>query len=182
MCIHNALVESNLYHAVIQWLDDLLFHADCEEALLVVLDSFFAMCQKLGLFLHAGKCVLFTRDTTFCGRRLSADGILFDPRRLNALREMSLPVTGADLQQFLCALGWMRKGIPDYSRRTRPLLELLEEVYKIGGGRTRRHASRVKLSSLAWGPVHAQLFRELQQHQLIKLSHYDPERKLCLYV
>jgi hypothetical protein len=39
----------------------------------------------------------------------------------------------------------------------------------------------VKLSSLAWGPVHAQLFRELQQHQLIKLSHYDPERKLCLY-
>jgi hypothetical protein len=64
MCIHNALVEANFYNAVRQWLDDLLFHAACDKALLGVLDVLFAMCRKLGLFLHAGKCVLYARDTT----------------------------------------------------------------------------------------------------------------------
>jgi hypothetical protein len=181
MCIHNALVDANLYWDVIQWLDDIIFHADSEDALLKVLESFFSLWRRFGLFSHAGKCDFFARDTTFCGRLLSAAGIVFDPRRLTALRTMSTPVTGADLQQFLCALGWMRKGIPDYFRRTQPLLDVLEEVYHLGGGRTRRHASRVRLTSSSWGPAHNRLFQELQQHRLIKLAHYDSERKLCLY-
>jgi hypothetical protein len=74
---------------------------------------------------------------------------------------MSALVTGADLQQFLCAIGWMQKGIPDYSRRTQPSLDVLEEVYYLGGGRTRRHAYRVRLTSSSWGPAHNRLFQEL---------------------
>jgi Reverse transcriptase (RNA-dependent DNA polymerase) len=150
MCIHTAIAE--LHDSVLQWLDDLLFHAASEQALIAVLHSFFTICRKTGLFLHAGKCELFTRETTFCGRHLSADGIVFDPRRMDALRSMSLPTTGAELQQFLCALGWMRRAIPNFARRTQLLQAILEEVYSTAGGRIRRHASRVPLVSTAWGP------------------------------
>jgi hypothetical protein len=139
------------------------------------------MCRDLGLFLHSSKCELFARETTFCGLRLSSAGTTFDPRRLAALRTMSLPLSGGDIQQFVCALGWMRKGIPDYARRIKPLQSILEEAYHQAGGRTRRHASRVRLSSTAWGPTHALVFRELQQHRLIQLAHFDSRRRLCLY-
>jgi hypothetical protein len=37
-------------------LDDILFHAGSEDALLKVLESFFSLCRRLGLFFHAGKC------------------------------------------------------------------------------------------------------------------------------
>jgi hypothetical protein len=181
MCIHNAMVDANLYPSVIQWLDDILFHASTEQGLLDVISRFFLMCRDLGLFLHSSKCELFARETTFCGLRLSSAGTTFDPRRLAALRTMSLPLSGGDLQQFVCALGWMRKGIPDYARRIKPLQAILEEAYHQAGGRTRRHASRVRLSSTAWGPTHALVFRELQQHRLIQLAHFDSRRRLCLY-
>jgi hypothetical protein len=73
-------------------------HAPSEQALISVLHSFFKICRMTGLFLHAGKCELFTRETTICGRQLSADGTVLDPWRLDAIRSMSLPTTGAELQ------------------------------------------------------------------------------------
>jgi hypothetical protein len=113
---------------------------------------------KTGLFLHAGKCELFTRETTFCGRHLSADVIVFDPRRSDTLCSMSLSAAGADLQQFICALGWMCRAIPNFARRTHVLQAVLEEGYSRAGGRTRRHASRVPLVSTACGPLIIPLF------------------------
>jgi Reverse transcriptase (RNA-dependent DNA polymerase) len=93
MCIHTAIAGPHDY--VLKWLGDLLFHAPSEQSLIAVLHSSFKICRKTGLFLHAGKCEIYTRETTFCGRHLSAYGIVFDPRRLDAPRYMSLPTTGA---------------------------------------------------------------------------------------
>jgi hypothetical protein len=52
----------------------------------------------------------------WCGRLISAAGSKFDPRRIEGILKMSPPSTGADLQQFLCALNWMRTAIPAFLR------------------------------------------------------------------
>ena len=61
--------------------------------------------------LHAKKCHFFLKKVVWCGRQISVDGITFDPRNLSGLLYMQPPTNGAELQQFVCAAGWMRQCI-----------------------------------------------------------------------
>ena len=92
--------------------------------------------------LHAKKCRFFMKQVVWCGRQISGDGIAFDPRNLSGLLSMQPPTTSAELQQFVCAAGWMRECIPQFTTITAPLHQLLELIYKKAGGRTKRCVAR----------------------------------------
>jgi hypothetical protein len=62
------------------------------------------MCLGQNLKLHPDKCSLFSMEAKWCGRLISGEGVRFDRRRLQGLRDMRLPTMGADLQKLLCAL------------------------------------------------------------------------------
>lgn len=55
---------------------------------------------------------MFDKYIRWCGRLVSEDGIKLDSRRLNRFLEMDLSTTGAHIQQFICALQWVKQGIP----------------------------------------------------------------------
>lgn len=42
---------------------------------------------------------------------------------------MEPPTSGAQLQQFVCALQWMHNAIPHFSAVVRPFSDLLERLY-----------------------------------------------------
>eukprot|EP00644_Phytophthora_capsici_P009200 jgi/Phyca11/102286/e_gw1.6.1108.1 len=48
-------------------------------------------------------------------------GVRHDPARIEALRAMSYPSTAGELQQFICAINWMRESLVDYARQVAPL-------------------------------------------------------------
>jgi hypothetical protein len=159
-------VQGNLGYLsenILAWLDDLLMHAMDEPALLKLLRLFFQLCRDYNLKLHPGKCVLFSKMVRWCGRLISFNGVSFDPRRVQALHDMVLPLTGADLQQFLCALNWMRKSIPSFATIIYPLQELLEAVYSHAGKRTKPAVSKIPLSKAWWSQCHADSFRMCQK-------------------
>jgi hypothetical protein len=75
--------------------------------------------------------------------------VRFDPRRLQGLRDMTPPVTGAALQQFVFALNWIRSALPEFSRLVGPLHDLLEAVYQRAAGKRRKTAAaKVPLSEV----------------------------------
>ncbi len=83
---------------------------------------------------------------------------------MHALLEMSSPMTGADLQQFLCAANWMRRSIPEYTRITKPLTNALEEVYKSVGKRTRKAAAKINLQgTVLWSHYLQKKFEEVKK-------------------
>jgi RNase H-like domain found in reverse transcriptase len=96
---------------------------------------------------------------------------------------MPQPTTGADLQQFTCALNWMRSAIPDFARLISPLTSLLERVYARSGARTRAAAKRISLSEEGWDTVHDTVFSAYNQSLIdsCRLSHRDTNKPLCLY-
>jgi hypothetical protein len=102
---------------ILQWLDDLLFHCKTPAALLEVLREFFTICRTHGLKLHAKKSKLFLLEVKWCGRLINKDGVRLDPSRV----EMPEPVTGQELQQFVCAANWMRSVIPQFTSLIQPL-------------------------------------------------------------
>jgi RNase H-like domain found in reverse transcriptase len=116
---------------------------------------------------------------------ISADGSkLFDLRRIQGLLDMPPPSTGADLQQFICAIDWMRTSIPSFSALICPLHKLLEAVYaRTGGKRTKTSAARIPLSDVGWTSEHAEAFQSWQNAlaNATNLAHPSTGKRVCLY-
>ncbi len=94
------LLTPKLYSHILAWLDDLLIHAVTVEELIAAVELFLQLCKKYNIKLHALKCILYTISAKWCGRVISAEGVKFDPRRLDGLLNMEPPTTGSHLQQF----------------------------------------------------------------------------------
>jgi hypothetical protein len=156
-------VLGDLSQFILSWLDDLFLHASTEADLLARLRQLFMLCRDFNLKLHPGKCSLFYKKSHWCSRVITGAGVRFDPRRLQGLREMSLPITRADLQQFLCALNWKRSSLPDFARLIGPLHDLLEIVYHAAQGkRTKTASAKVLLSEVGWTALHEETFHACQ--------------------
>jgi Reverse transcriptase (RNA-dependent DNA polymerase) len=95
-------------------LDGLLLYSRDERALIANLHRFFTICRVFNLKLHPGKCSLYATEAKWCGRLISVAGARFDPRCSQALRDIPIPLRGADLQQFGCGLNWMRSALPHF--------------------------------------------------------------------
>jgi RNase H-like domain found in reverse transcriptase len=169
---------------LLSWLDDLLLHASSITQLLEHLRRFLTICRECNLKLHPGKCVLFAAEVCWCGRLISSAGSKFDLRRIQGLLDKPSPATGADLQQFTCAINWMRTAIPSFSTLTAPLRNLLECVYSLTGGkRTKTAVARIILSSAGWNDMHTGAFKSCQNalSQAATLAHPSRDKRVCLY-
>lgn len=179
----SGIIPDDLKDHLLVWLDDVLLYAATVDELLASIRSFFALCVEYNLKLHPAKCTIFAPEIRWCGRMVSAKGVRYDPRRMDGLLSMSPPTTGSNLQQFVCALQWVKQGIPNFSPMVSPLHDFMERVYDHTGKRTKRAVSRVQLASLGWGPTELAAFEACKKalaHQ-VTLVHRDVNQRLCVY-
>ena len=115
------------------------------------MEKLFIMFKDRNLKLHPEKCCFFATSIRWCGRLLSSAGVRFDPRRIDGIQKMQLPTNGAHLQQFVCALQWVKTAIPNFTALVEPLHRFLENVYKVANARTKRSVSKILLSAVGWG-------------------------------
>jgi RNase H-like domain found in reverse transcriptase len=97
---------------------------------------------------------------------------------------MGLPNSDSDLQQFVCAMNWMRTGLPNYSVMIAPLHALIEAAYgRAGGKRTKNAVSKVMLCDVGWSAEHEKCFRLCQSalENLVTLAHVTPQKRICMY-
>lgn len=96
---------------------------------------------------------------------------------------MQPPTTGAHLQQFICAIQWVKTGIPDFSYLIAPLQNFMEKVYDRAGKRTNRAVASIKLRILGWGKQEQKTFQRFKKSlaNLVTLAHRDEEQRLCIY-
>jgi hypothetical protein len=85
------------------WLDDLLLHCTDVDGLRRVQETFFNGWAARGVKLGAAGMDHCSQEVRRCGRMVSKDGVWLDPSSVSALVAVKPPVTGADLQQFVCA-------------------------------------------------------------------------------
>ncbi len=150
------------------------------KKLLKSVRSFFELCAKYNIKLHPAKCILFTKEVRWCDRLISADGIRYDPRGLDRLLSMAPPTTGAHLQQFVCALQWVKQGIPNFTELISPLHDFMERVYTLTEKRTKRAVGRVLLASHGWGKTELDAFENWKKAlaSQVTLAHRDPSLRL----
>jgi hypothetical protein len=66
----------------------------------------------------------------YCGRHITKDGVSFDPKNKKALQKMREPKDGANLVQYVAAVNWMRRAIPNYWKRVSPVQAALVKVFE----------------------------------------------------
>ena len=106
----------------------------------------------------------------------------YDPRNLKTLLEMKTPVKASELQQFICAVNWMRTAIPEYNKEIAPLQNLLESVCSSTGKRTKRALSSVDISA-KWELVHKESFEKIKKYigNETSLSFPKDGYSICLF-
>jgi hypothetical protein len=106
------IMFQGLADKLLSWLDDLLLHFRDVDGLLRVQEPFLNGWAARGVKLGAARMDLCSQEVRRCGRMVSRDGVWLDPSSVSALAAMQPPVTGADLQQFVCAQ--LRIATPKY--------------------------------------------------------------------
>ncbi|KAH9102720.1 hypothetical protein LEN26_015004 [Aphanomyces euteiches] len=165
------------------WLDDVIGSATCEEELLSLHRFLLQQCVKYGLKLNPSKCDFFTQEAIWCGKHISSEGIAHDPKRINGLIELEPPENGQQLQQFLCALNWMRQSLPQFNKLVAPLQQLLETICSTAGSRKKTRLVRYMLKEFGWLPLHDQAFLDCKEalRSILTLAHPDPSKTVCLF-
>lgn len=68
------------------------------------------------------------------------------------------PTTGSEIQQFICAMQWVKQGIPCFSEIVEPLHRFMEMVYTRRDKRTKRSVSSIRITDLGWGDSEVDIF------------------------
>ena len=84
------------------------------------------VCQKEGLVLNSKKLELRRERVTFFGAKYTAQGMHPDPKKVQGITEMTVPIDKQQLQSFLGMVNYMGTFIPNLSHQT----ELLQAMLK----------------------------------------------------
>ena len=167
-----------MYKSVLVWIDDLLMYAETIDGLLHVLRDAFERLDAKGLKLSPKKSKLFLTEVKWCGRMISAAGIGHDPTRIQALQQLPPPTNAAELQQFVCATGWMRESLVDYARIVAPLQDRLDAALA-GRRRTKASAAHVPVQLNDREMQSFDAVKELLSHS-VKMAFPEPDKQMCL--
>lgn len=141
------------------------------------------MSAEYNIKLHLAKWILLTEEIRWSGRLISAQGVRYDQRRLDSILTMEPPTNGGHLQQFLCALKWLKQCIPNSKKLVATLHDFMERIYSLIVKRTKRAVARFLLSNHSWGPNELQIFEACKRGlaNQVTMSHHDHTQRLCVY-
>ena len=107
--------------------DDILIAGSVEEhdrALELVLSRL----RDNSMTVNTGKCLFDVEETPFVGHIFNKEGIQPDPAKVEALHLAGPPKSKEELRSLLGMAGFSERFIPNYSKITAPLRELLKST------------------------------------------------------
>ena len=118
--MENCLGELHLNWCII-YLDDIIVFSNSPEDHLHRLRGVFDKLEKAGLKLKPKKCKFFKTKITYLGHIVSAKGIETDPKKVEAVRNWTVPKTVTDVRSVLGFINHYRRFIKGYANVARPL-------------------------------------------------------------
>ena len=103
------------------FVDDICVWADSVEQMTERLKLIFAAIRKHNLKLKPTKCEFFLRAVRFLGHIVDGNGMSPDASKVEALIDMPVPETVADIRTLLGVVGFLRGFVPDIAEMVAPL-------------------------------------------------------------
>ena len=109
------------------YLDDVIVYSGTFEDHIKHLRIVLQRTRMRGLKLNLDKCDLFRREVKFLGRVVNEEGYRMDADKIKAVTELKnfVPSTVTDVRHLMGLLGFHRRHVQDFSRRAKPITNLL---------------------------------------------------------
>ncbi|XP_017609255.1 uncharacterized mitochondrial protein AtMg00860-like [Gossypium arboreum] len=95
-----------------------------DEYLRIVLQI---LCEKQ-VYTKLSKCEFWLREVTFLGHVVFAEGVRFDPRKIEAVFDWKQPKNVSEIHSFLGLAGYYRHFVEGFSLIVTPLTKLIRNV------------------------------------------------------
>ena len=154
--INNCL--AHLSHDICcAYLDDILVFSKTFNEHEINVKKLLICLKKKGIKLNAGKCNLFKREIRYLGRLISEKGYRPDPEDVKALDKCKIPPTNiGKLRSLIGFLGYYRTYIKDFSRKLKPVYDLLQKTDKLNGKKQLDSKMKIK-----WTNEHQKIIDEM---------------------
>ena len=138
------------------YMDDILVYSPTFEKHISALEQVFSRMDDFGLTFKAKKCSIGNEEVKFLGHIVSTSGIMPDPDKTKAIREMPIPTTKDKMRSALGLFGYYRRFCKNFSQIAAPLTKTL---------RKHKRAKYVKGSDgkeVAWSDGELEAFEKLR--------------------
>ncbi|KAD3641324.1 hypothetical protein E3N88_30548 [Mikania micrantha] len=130
MDLMNRVFHDFLDKFVIVFIDDILVYSkskkEHEEHLRAVLE----ILRQKKLYAKFSKCDFWLDKVAFLGHVISAEGIMMDPAKVEAITKWPTPTSVTEIRSFLGLAGYYRRFVEGFSKIVLPLTQLLRKGVK----------------------------------------------------
>jgi len=150
MYLMNSVFMPELDTFVVVFIDDILVYSKSKEEHAEHLRIVLTRLREHQLYAKFSKCEFWLKEVQFLGHVLSAEGVAVDPSKVKDVLDWKPPTTVYEVRSFLGLAGYYRRFIPDFSKVSKSITELLKNQVKFFSGHL---SSKVKVcfgSRIAW--------------------------------
>ena len=112
---------------VVIYLDDLTIFSKTDEEHLIHLKQTFKKCRKFGLSLNPKKSHFTMREVNILGHIVSRDGIRIDPKRIEVIDTINIPINVKEIQSFLGRIIVLQRFIPNFANIVKLITSMLKK-------------------------------------------------------
>ena len=87
----------------------------------------FEKCRRFGISLNPKKTLFGLQEGKLLGHIISEDGIKIDPKRIEAILQISHPRNIKELQSFIGKINFLRRFIPNLAELLRNIKNMLKK-------------------------------------------------------
>jgi Reverse transcriptase (RNA-dependent DNA polymerase). len=135
------------------------------------------LLQKLrenGLSLQPDKCECLRTEVTYLGHIITSNGLKPDPKKIEAVKKFPRPRNSKNVKQFLGLAGYYRRFIPNFSKRAKPMTNLLKKDVAFEWTTSQQHSFEDLRDSLCQKPV-LQNIQILTNHLFLRPTHQSTQ-------
>ena len=119
--------SEELGYFIIIYLDDVTMFSKTDEEHLEHLRKVFKKCRKFGISLNPKKTLFGLQEGKILGHIISKEGIKIDPKRIEAILQISHPRNIKELQSFIGKINFLRSFIPNLAELLRNITNMLKK-------------------------------------------------------
>ncbi|GKT32347.1 DDE-type integrase/transposase/recombinase [Aduncisulcus paluster] len=155
-CVNNIFKDLTPCCCLI-YLDDILVYGKDNAEFMANLKRVLNRLAEFNFCLNLSKCKIGMREVKYLGFIISDKGRRIDPKKLEDLRNLTVPKSLKDLQKMVGKINYLREFILDHSRVAEPLTRIMRKPFK----------------SSAWGPEQSAAWVKIleQLERCITLNH-----------